>query len=138
MGPTVEQIEGHIDRTRVQLASNLDEFERRFDAATDWREYFRARPFVLLGAAVVGGALAALAFGSARSNGGYRSQNPLANEATARTAVAPRPNSPSAQASRVWNNLKWAAISLGATRLKEYIDSLLPGFDEHYQRAERS
>jgi hypothetical protein len=139
MGPTVEQIEGQIDRTRVQLASNLDEFERRFDAATDWREYFRARPFVFLGAALAGGALAALAFGSARSNGGYRSQHPLTNEATARAAVATRPHSPSSsQASQVWNNLKWAAISLGATRLKEYIDSLLPGFDEHYQRAERS
>jgi hypothetical protein len=138
MGPTVEQIEGHIDRTRDQLASNLDEFERRFDAATDWREYFRARPFVFLGAAVAGGAIAAIIFGNARSNGPYRSQNRPPAEAIAGSAFAARPNSPAAQASQVWNNLKCAAVSLAATRLKEYVDSFLPGFDEHYQRAERS
>jgi hypothetical protein len=47
-------------------------------------------------------------------------------------------NSPAVQAGKVWNNLKCAAVSLAATRLKEFIGSFLPGFDEHYQRAERS
>jgi hypothetical protein len=138
MGPTVEQIEGHIDRTRDQLASNLDEFERRFEAATDWHEHFRARPLVFLGAAVAGGALAAIVFGHARSNGTYRSQNRPAGEAISGSALAARPHSPVAQAGQIWNNIKHAAVSLAATRLKEYIDSFLPGFDEHYQRAERS
>jgi hypothetical protein len=138
MGPTVEQIEGQIDRTRDRLASNLDEFERRFDAATDWREYFRARPFIFLGAAVAGGAVAALVFGKPRPNGAYRSPNRPSNEAISGSGVAARLNSPAAQAGKVWNNLKFAAVSLAAARLKEYIDSFLPGFDEHYQRAERS
>jgi Protein of unknown function (DUF3618) len=138
MGPTVEQIEGQIDRTRDRLASNLDEFERRFDAATDWREYFRARPFTFLGAAVAGGAVAALVFGKARPNGEYRSPNQQSNEAMSGLGVATRLNSPAEQASKVWNNLKCAAVSLAAARLKEYVDSFLPGFDEHYQRAERS
>jgi Protein of unknown function (DUF3618) len=134
MGPTVEQIEGQIDRTRDRLASNLDEFERRFDAATDWREYFRAKPLVFLSAAVAGGALAALAWG----NHAYRSPKPPPNEAVSGSAFATRLNSPAAQADKVWNNLKCAAVSLAATRLKQYIDSFLPGFDEHYQRAEGS
>jgi hypothetical protein len=138
MGPTVEQIEGQIDRTRDRLASNLNEFERRFDAATDWHEYFRARPFVFLGAAVAGGALAAFVFQNTRANHAYRSSNPPANEAISASAFAARLNSPAAQAGKVWNNLKYAAVSLAATRLKDYIGSFLPGFDEHYQRAERS
>jgi Protein of unknown function (DUF3618) len=137
MGPTVEQIEGQIDRTRDRLASNLDEFERRFDAATDWREYFRARPFIFLGAAVAGGAVAALVFGKPR-RGAYRSPKRPSNEANSGSGVAARLNSPAAQAGKVWNNLKFAGVSLAAARLKEYIDSFLPGFDEHYQRAERS
>jgi len=138
MGPTVEQIEGQIDRTRDRLASNVDEFERRFDAATDWREYFRARPFIFLGAAVAGGAVAALIFGKARPNGVYRSPNQESNEAMSGFGVPARLNSTAAQAGQVWNNLKFAAVSLAATRLKQYVDSLLPGFDEHYQRAGRS
>jgi hypothetical protein len=138
MGPTIEQIEGQIDRTRDRLASNLDEFERRFDAATDWREYFRAKPFIFLGAAVAGGAVAALVFGKARPNRAYRSPNPLLNEAMSGSGVGARLNSPAGQAGKVWNNLKWAGVSMAAARLKEYIDSWLPGFDEHYQRAERS
>jgi hypothetical protein len=138
MDPTVEQIEGQIDRTRDRLASNLDEFERRFDAATDWREYFRAKPLVFLGAAVAGGALAALVFQNARGNHAYRSPKPTPNEAVPGSAFAARLNSPAAQANKVWNNLKYAAVSLAATRLKEYVDSFLPGFDEHYQRAERT
>jgi hypothetical protein len=138
MGPTVEQIEGQIDRTRDRLASNLDEFERRFDAATDWREYFRAKPLAFLSAAVAGGALAALVFQNARGNHAYRSPKPPPNEAVSGSAFPARLNSPAAHADKVWNNLKWAAVSLAATRLKKHIDSFLPGFDEHYQRAERS
>ena len=60
------------------------------------------------------------------------------NEAVSGSAFATRLNSPAAQADKVWNNLKCAAVSLAATRLKQYIDSFLPGFDEHYQRAEGS
>jgi hypothetical protein len=138
MGATVEQIEGHIDRTRDRLASNLDEFERRFDAATDWREYFRAKPLVFLSAAVAGGALAALGFQNARGNHAYRSPKSPPSEAVSGSAFATRLNSPAAHADKVWNNLKCAAVSLAATRLKQYIDSFLPGFDEHYQRAEGS
>jgi hypothetical protein len=138
MGPTVEQIEGQIDRTRDRLASNVEEFERRFDAATDWREYFRARPIIFLGAAAAGGALAALVFGNGRSSGAHRSRNRPPHEALSESAFAARLNSPTAQAGKVWHNLKCAAVSLVATRLKEYVDSFLPGFDEHYQRAERS
>jgi hypothetical protein len=138
MGQTLDQIEGHIDRTRDRLASNLDEFERRFDAATDWREYFRAKPFVFLSAAVAGGALAALVFQNTRANRAYHSSNPPRNDSISASGFAARLNSPAAQAGKVWNNLKRAAVSLAATRLKEYVDSFLPGFDEHYQRAERS
>jgi hypothetical protein len=138
MGQTIEQIEGHIDRTRDQLASNLDEFDERFDAATDWREYFRAKPFVFLGAAAVGGAIAALLFRNSHANDARRPLNRFPNEATSASAFAGPLNSPGQQANQVWNNLKWAAVSLAATRLKEYIDSFLPGFDEHYQRAERT
>jgi hypothetical protein len=55
MDETANQIEAHIDQTRERLGSNLRELEDRVEAATDWREHFRERPHVFLGAAFIGG-----------------------------------------------------------------------------------
>ena len=51
MDETANEIEAHIDRTRERLGSNLRELEDKVDAATDWREHFRERPHLFLGAA---------------------------------------------------------------------------------------
>ena len=57
MDEAAHKIEAQIDRTRERLGSNLRELEHRIDAATDWREQFRARPHLFLGGALAGGAL---------------------------------------------------------------------------------
>ena len=59
MDEAAHKIAAHIDRTRERLGSNLRELEDKVDAATDWREQFRARPHLFLGGAIVGGALLA-------------------------------------------------------------------------------
>jgi hypothetical protein len=59
MDETANEIEAHIDQTRERLGSNLRELEDRVDAVIDWREHFRERPHVFLGAAFVGGAMLA-------------------------------------------------------------------------------
>ena len=61
MDETANALEAHIDRTRERLGSNLKELENKVDAATDWREYFRERPYLFLGAALAGGAVLATA-----------------------------------------------------------------------------
>ena len=61
MDETAHEIEAHIDRQRERLGSNLKELEDKVDAATDWREHFRERPHLFLGAAFVGGAILATA-----------------------------------------------------------------------------
>jgi hypothetical protein len=121
MGPTVDQIEAKIDHARERLGSNLHELESRVEAFTDWREHYRARPLAFLGAAAIGGLFAAAVFRNGpRSDGRYYS-----------------PGSQS-HTSGAWDIVKAAAIGLAAARLRAYVDTLLPGFDEHYQRAERN
>jgi hypothetical protein len=44
MAEGFREIESEIDRSRQRLGSNVQELERRVDAAVDWREQFRARP----------------------------------------------------------------------------------------------
>jgi hypothetical protein len=67
MDQTADQIEAHIDQTRQQLGANIEELQRRVDNVTDWREQFRARPYMLLGVACAGGILLASALGRRRA-----------------------------------------------------------------------
>ena len=132
MDETIREIETHIDRTRARLGSNLKELEKRVDAATDWREQFRARPYVALAAACCGGALLAAAL---RANKGPRSVAPVIDAqrgTVSRTGVDAR-----GQALELWENIQTALIGLGAARVKGYIGELVPGFINHLRRAEQ-
>lgn len=129
MDETAHEIEAHIDRTRERLGSHFRELEDRVDAATDWREQFRQRPQLFLGAAVVGGAILASALRARpprpeRDNGGSRH-------------LAYNGPSAQAQAFAFWNTVKGALIGVASARIKDYISELMPEFDEHYQRAEQ-
>ena len=128
MAETANQIEAHIDRTRDRLGSNLRELEGKIEAATDWREHFRKRPHVFLGAAFVGGMVLA---GVLRSKSAGR----------ARSTAAVNPSvgghgSTQRQARELWNNFQGALLGVAAARIKDYIGEMVPGFDDHYRCAE--
>jgi hypothetical protein len=131
MDQTSREIEEHIDRTRARLGSHLAELEHKVEAATDWREHFRARPHIFLGAALVGGATLAVAL-----NG--RSPRPVSDDTESEIRrFANDPNSARAQVVELWDIFKAALIGVASTRVRDYLVELLPGFDEHYRRAEQ-
>jgi hypothetical protein len=131
MDETIDQIEAHIDQTRQRLGSNLQELERRVDAATDWREQFRARPYIGLGLAFAGGvAIATL----------MRPRVPGSSVPRREIGAGVRPRNSSdarEQAVEVWNNIKGALIGVATTRVKDYIGDLVPGFQDQFQRTEQ-
>ena len=132
MDETLREIETHIDRTRDRLGSNLKELEARVDAATDWREQFRARPYVALVAACVGGALLAAAL---RTKKGPWSVAPIVD---AKHGTLWRPGVEArGQALELWESIQTAFLGLGAARVKGYIGELVPGFEDHLRRAEQ-
>ena len=129
MDETANQVEEQIDRTRQRLGSNLRELEDKVDAATDWREHFRERPYLFLGAAFIGGVALASAV-----------QPKAAGRAPSAAALNPRVNgdgSVQAQALELWDNVQAALVGLASAKIKEYIGELVPGFDEQYRRAEQ-
>ena len=129
MDQTSREIEQHIDRTRERLGSHLMELEHKVEAATDWREHYRNRPGVFLGAAFVGGAALALAL---------HGESPrLVSEDAGIRRFADDPNSAQAQVRDLWNTLKAALIGVAGARVINYLGELVPGFDEHYRRAEQ-
>jgi hypothetical protein len=128
MDETAYEIEAHIDRTRERLGSNLKELGNKVDAATDWRAHFRERPHLFLGAAFVGGAILATALRA-------RSLPPSPEQPRVRRSAGS--GSAQAEALELWNNVKGALLGVASARIKGYIGEFVPGFDEHYRRAEQ-
>jgi hypothetical protein len=129
MDQTPREIETHIERTRERLGSHLVELEQKVEAATDWREHFRTRPHVFLGAAFVSGATLAFVLHG-------RHPQTASDDAEIRR-FADDPSSARAQVMELWNNLKGALIGVASARVKDYLGQFMPGFDEHYRRAEQ-
>ena len=42
-----------------------------------------------------------------------------------------------AQARELWNNIQAALVGVATAQIKDYIGDLVPGFDDHYRRAEQ-
>jgi hypothetical protein len=129
MDETANEIEARIDRSRERLGSNLRELEDKVDAATDWREHFRERPHLFLGAALMGGIV--LASSLKRKSAARRPSAVEVNPAAGGNG------SVQAQAWELWSNIQAALVGVASVRIKEYIGELVPGFDEHYRRAEQ-
>jgi hypothetical protein len=126
---TIDQIEKHIDWTREQLGEDFRELEHKVSAATDWRAHYERAPLMYVGAAVVSGAV----LGSVLSGKRQRRTPMLA----ARSPRMPSESHAPGQTYQFVSNLTTALVGLGLTKLTAYIDEMLPGFDEHYRRAER-
>ena len=133
MDDTAHDIEAHIDRTREHLGANLNVLDEKVDAATDWRKYFRDSPDLFLGAAVVGGAMLATLLRATPS----RSSDADITSAPdiSRDPVGAGPAT--AHARDLWKKMTGALISVAGARIRRYIDEVVPGFEEHYRRAEQ-
>ena len=137
MVETPREIEAQIDRTRERLGSHLKELGHKVDAATDWREHYRARPHVFLGAAFAGGASLAIALHKRSQRSRVDdTNNPFAPDrefAPARVVEG----STQAQVLELWQNIKGALIGVASMRVLQFLGELVPDFGEHYQRAEQ-
>lgn len=68
MGETKSEIAAHIEETRSDLGSNLQELEQKVKAAVDWKQQFQQHSGTMLSVAFGGGLVIAAMFGS-RNNG---------------------------------------------------------------------
>ena len=131
MGQTTNQIEAHIESTRDALGANLKELEQKVHTATDWKHHFQKNPMTMLGVAFGGGILLASMLAGRKSVRGGRSY------------TSPSPSDPRAgadhqkhKALETWDNIKGALIGVAATRFKDFVGEVVPGFHEQFQRTE--
>jgi Protein of unknown function (DUF3618) len=129
MGQTASQIEAHIEHTREDLGSNLDQLERKVKSAADWRHQFQERPALMLGAAFGGGIFLATMLGGRKARRRREGRYP-GTEAHAGSDTQKH------KALETWDNVKGALIGLAASRFKDYVGEIIPGFREEFKRTE--
>jgi hypothetical protein len=132
MGQTTHQIETHIENTREDLGCNLHELESKVRAVTDWKQQFNQRPLTMLGVAFGGGILLATMMGGRKNRGRERAYARRAMESESHMGTDFRKH----EALGTWDNIKGALIGVAATRFKEFVGDVIPGFQEQLQRTE--
>lgn len=130
MDQTVEQIEARIDRTRDQLGSTLSAIEGKVEAAADWRAHLRDRPWLMVGAACVGGAVLAATLRPRPTAVAAGFQAVDADRRSRRRDAA-------AEVMGLWDNLTAALIGVASVRVKDYLAERISGFDEQFARVEQ-
>ena len=131
MGQTTHQIEAHIEDTREDLGSNLHELEQKVKSVTDWKQHFQTNPMTMLGVAFGGGILLATMLGGRKNRRGERfSSHATGSEPHAGTDHQKH------KALETWDNIKGALIGVAATRFKDFVGEIVPGFHEQFQRTE--
>ena len=129
MGETTNQIEANIESARDNLGSNLNELERKVKSVTDWKQHFQTKPMTMLGVAFGGGILLATMMGGRRSR---RIERRLSYEPHARTEYQKHAGMDA------WDNIKGALVGVAATRFKDFIGEVVPGFHEQFHQTEEN
>lgn len=132
MVETTAEIATHIETTREHLGANLDALEQKIKSATDWREYFQSSPLAMVGAAFAGGVVLAMTTGT-RARRVTGSVPAIENR-----ALPPRSLGPHTQeVVTMIDNVKGTLIGMAATRMKDVVSDMLPGFRDEFERRQR-
>ena len=124
MGEKADLIERHIQQQRGEFGNNVLELKQKVRRSVDWRAQVEERPWAMIGLAFGGGLLLSVLLDGKRE---FRMPR-LSSDA--------QPPYRSQERNETWEVLKGAAIGLAATKLKEIVEEMLPGFQDEYRKAE--
>ena len=129
MGETTGQIENYIDEKRDDLGSNLKELEAKVKSVTDWRQQFQKSPLTAVGIAFGGGIVLASLLGgkSSRNSGNHSIGSSTPHAGT---------DHQTRKALETWDNIKGALIGVAATRFKDFVGEIVPGFQDQLRKTE--
>ena len=123
MSETVEQIADHIESSRRELRSNLEELGQNVRSAVDWRKKFRAEPGAFLAVALGGGFVLATMIGGPRL------------PSTGRKTLPAAPALRGAQGAgrhvvHAWDRIQGALVGVVASKVASSLAEVVPGFRE--------
>jgi hypothetical protein len=133
MGETTRQIATHIEHTREDLGSNLQELEHKVRSVTDWRHQFQSNPMLMVGLAFGTGLCAATLAGGRDRLAGMSS-----NGSSTRPGVPPRgATREKQQLLDTWANIKGALVGVATSQVKSFLGASIPGFDDALSNCEK-
>ena len=131
MGQTTDQIENQIGSKREDLKSNLQELETRVKTATDWRHYFAQHTGTMIAAAFGGGVLLAAMLGGRSGN------RETLREAGGSSEPRPWKTGTKHEVLENLDSIRSALVGAAATKFKDILGEVVPGFTEHLAKAEQ-
>jgi hypothetical protein len=124
MGEKAERIERHIEQQRSEVRDNMLELKQKVRRSVDWRAQVDERPLAMVGLAFGAGFLVSAFLGG-------RSQPDFNRMSSADYRPSGEPSH-----SGTLEILKGAVIGLASAKLKDFVEELLPGFQEEFRKAE--
>jgi hypothetical protein len=136
MDETSDQIERRIQETRSDLSDNFSELEEKVRTAFDWRAQFEEHPAAMVGAAFGAGILLSALLPIPRRRLPRRWDSVQDSDTRIDSIVSPSPlGENQIRASETLNALKGALMGVAATKLSGYIEQMLPGFRQEFDKA---
>jgi hypothetical protein len=149
-----DQIMNHIESQRDELGRNLNELESRVKRSTDWRAQFDRNPMLMMGVALGGGLLLGTMVSTGRgrstrtswsssprsyssSSTGMSSAGFAASPSTSSSSSSPAVREQRRKATDTLEHMKAALIGFATAKAKEFMSEALPGFNQHFEEAER-
>ena len=133
MGQTTDQVESHIENTREDLKSNLQELEGRVRSATDWRHYVDQNPGMMIAAAFGGGLLLSALMKKRRVPPNNRTLSSSAHVGGAARSLQTRTRN---DVLDKLDTIRTALVGAAATKVKGMLSEVVPGFSQHLSEAE--
>jgi hypothetical protein len=144
MGEESSEVKRHIDEQRQELGANIHVLQRRVKDKFDWRLQFEQRPMTIVGVAfgvglLLSGAVPSIARGSRHKEDDFVNGNEdeLDGRSTAPQSHENAPSRSRGRISQALDSIQGALIGVAASKMQEYVDRFIPGFSEHYDRAQR-
>jgi hypothetical protein len=126
MAETKDPIETHLETTRGDLRSNLEELEDKVKSVTDWRQQFRNNPALMLGLAFGGGMLLAGVLRRPRRAAEHR-----LSPAAARGREPRRPEGRRTRMRQVWEDIQGALFGAATSKITSTLADVVPGLRDH-------
>ena len=132
MDQSTNQIAADIEAARDDLGANLKELESKVKSYADWKQHFRTSPLTMIGVAFGSGIVLAAVLGGQKMSRGERARSYRGNSPESQAT----PSFRRSQRHETWDTMKGALIGVAATRVKDFIGEVIPGFSEQLRRRE--
>lgn len=141
MGESTEQLEWNIAAERRDLGRNLHALERKANALTDWRTFYRRHPLAVIGVAFGGSMVVGLlgrsrAFPSTSTDAAFDTETYRKPDTGFRAAssVSVAANRLQRELGNTWDQIADALLGVASAKAIELISHKIPGFGDEYAK----